>query len=132
MFGAKPLQWIRVQNHRSREILSDDRVKYFTTEDALPPPPYNLPPATNDIVPPVPWMDSCIRLRSSALMAFCFAAMRLPMVFRITVNRPVLCMLPQMYVKPRKSKVSGSPAPSRRRCSMSKSPELYQARLLRM
>jgi hypothetical protein len=41
-------------------------------------------------------------------------------------------MLPQMYVKPRKSKVSGSPAPSRRRCSMSKSPELYQARLLRM
>jgi len=51
MFDAKPLQWIRMQNHRSREILSDDPVKHFTTEDVLPPPPYSLPPTTCDIVP---------------------------------------------------------------------------------
>jgi hypothetical protein len=35
-------------------------------------------------------IGSCIRLRSVALIAFSFAAIRLPIVFRITVNRPVL------------------------------------------
>src|ERR1700691_2535700 len=54
MFGAKSLQWIWVQDRGSREKLSDNPVKHFTTEGPLPPPPHSLPPTANYIVPKRP------------------------------------------------------------------------------
>ena len=54
MFGEKSLQWIRVHNRGSREKLSDNPVKHFTTKGPLPPPPHSLPPTANYIVPKRP------------------------------------------------------------------------------
>ena len=70
--------------------------------------------------------------RSCARISLSLAAMRLPIVFRCTVKWPVLWLVPQMWVKPRKLKVSGFPSP---RCLPSLrgiAPELDQARLLRV
>jgi hypothetical protein len=55
--------------------------------------------------------DWCRRCSSSALISFSFAVMRLPIVSRLTMKRPVLRVEPQMWVKPKKSKVSGFPSP---------------------
>jgi len=55
---------------------------------------------------------SCMRRRSSVFTSRSFACNLVRIVRRYTVNRPLLLVLPQMCVKPRKSKVSGSPVPA--------------------
>jgi hypothetical protein len=86
--------------------------KYASVTES--PTPYIYRPMAQDCTTvrshsPVSLTGSCLRLSNSALIAFSFAAMRLPMVFRLTVNRPVLWTAPQMCLKPKKLKVSGFP-----------------------
>ena len=50
IFGAKPLQGIRVQDGGSREVLVHQSVKHRTMERALPSPPDGQPPVSNHIV----------------------------------------------------------------------------------
>jgi len=42
-----------------------------------------------------------------------FAVIRLRIVFRFTVNRPLFQILPQICVNPKKWKVPGFPVPAR-------------------
>src|SRR6266536_6482616 len=49
------------------------------------------------------------RFLSSALISFRLADMRLPIVSRLTMKWPVLRVEPQMWRKPKKSKVYGCP-----------------------
>jgi hypothetical protein len=55
----------------------------------------------------VPPMFSCIRCRSFSRISFSLAAMRLPIVSRRTVKYPFGWLVPQIWVKPKKLKVSG-------------------------
>ena len=58
-----------------------------------------------------------MRWRSSSLICFSFACHRLRIVCLSTINFP-LRVLPQLWVNPRKLKVSGFPSPRlRRSCS---------------
>jgi hypothetical protein len=64
---------------------------------------------------------ACIRRRSSALMACSLARIRSRRERRRTWKRP-LRVRPQMWVKPRKSKVSGLPSPPALRLAAAKRP----------
>src|SRR5919109_4173919 len=68
---------------------------------------------------------SCRRCLSWSLTSFSFARIRFEIVIRLTWKRPAR-VFPQMCVKPRKSDVSGFPAPGREPA------ELDQARLARV
>src|SRR3954451_24822287 len=73
-----------------------------------------------------------MRCRSSSLIIRSFAFMRSRRLFRRSWNLPER-VLPQMKVKPRKSKVSGLPSPRRRRPAFCReASELDQPGLLGM
>ena len=69
--------------------------------------------------------------RSWSLTSFSFARIRFEMVIRLTWN-VLPCVFPQMCVKPRKSNVSGFPAPRFCRFAVGEPPELDQPRLARV
>jgi hypothetical protein len=60
---------------------------------------------------PVCSIRSCLHLRSLAAMSCNFAVIRLPTVFRFTVNLPLFQIVPQICLNPGKLNVSGFPTP---------------------
>jgi len=106
--GTRPF-WLRRDSTRCQWRTTWNR-NTLSAGPFMGTPKYRLCPSTTERNHlPTSGTGACIRRLSSAFTSLSLACNRARIVCRSTVNLPLLRFFPQMWVKPRKLKVSGLP-----------------------